>query len=123
MTKKSRPGGRHLPKDLNILHEDENILVVSKRSGLLTMGTERDKTRTAYAMLTDYVRKGCAKSSKRIFIVHRLDRDTSGILVFAKNVEAKARLQGRSGGNREEISRCCPRQVREKRGDNQHLSG
>lgn len=94
MTKKPRPVSRHFPKDFSILHEDEDILVVVKPSGLLTMGTERDKTRTAYAMLTDYVRKGCAKSSKRIFIVHRLDRDTSGILVFAKTVQAKARLQG-----------------------------
>jgi tRNA pseudouridine32 synthase/23S rRNA pseudouridine746 synthase/23S rRNA pseudouridine1911/1915/1917 synthase len=95
MDKKARPGSRHLPKDLSILYEDGDILVVSKPSGLLTMGTETDKTRTAYAMLTDYVRKGCAKSSKRIFIVHRLDRDTSGVLVFAKTVQAKARLQAR----------------------------
>lgn len=85
---------RHFPKDFSILHEDRDILVVNKPAGLLTMGTEKDKIRTAYAMLTDYVRKGCAKSSKRIFIVHRLDRDTSGLLVFAKTVEAKKRLQG-----------------------------
>jgi len=86
---------RHLPKDFRIVHEDADILVVVKPSGLLTMGTERDKTHTAYAILTDYVRKGYSKSSKRIFIVHRLDRDTSGLLVFAKTVEAKKRLQGR----------------------------
>jgi len=59
------------------------------------MGTERDKSRTLYAMLTAYVRKGYSKSSKRIFIVHRLDRDTSGIVIFAKSMEAKLRLQGR----------------------------
>jgi tRNA pseudouridine32 synthase/23S rRNA pseudouridine746 synthase/23S rRNA pseudouridine1911/1915/1917 synthase len=91
---KGRPGNRHLPKDLSILHEDEDILVVVKPAGLLTMGTERDKVHTAYALLTDYVRKGCARSSKRIFIVHRLDRDTSGVLVFAKTPAAKTRLQG-----------------------------
>lgn len=68
--------------------------MVVKPAGLLTMGTERDKTHTAYALLTDYVRKGIAKSSKRIFIVHRLDRDTSGVLVFAKTPQAKTRLQG-----------------------------
>lgn len=95
MSKTGRPGSRHFPKDFSILHEDGDILVVVKPSGLLTMGTERDKTHTAYAMLTDYVRKGCAKSSKRIFIVHRLDRDTSGVLVFAKTVQAKTRLQAR----------------------------
>ncbi|MCX5665517.1 MAG: RNA pseudouridine synthase, partial [Candidatus Omnitrophica bacterium] len=47
----------------------------------------------AYHILTDYVRKGCAKSPKRIFIVHRLDRDTSGIVIFAKTEAAKNRLQ------------------------------
>ena len=57
------------------------------------MGTDSDKTRTAYFFLTDYVRKGYSKSRNRIFIVHRLDRETSGILIFAKNVEAKFRLQ------------------------------
>jgi RluA family pseudouridine synthase len=93
MIKSHRPVSRHLPKDFSILYEDADIIVVVKPSGLLTMGTERDKTRTAYAMLTDYVRKGYSKSSKRIFIVHRLDRDTSGLLVFAKTVEAKMRLQ------------------------------
>ena len=58
------------------------------------MGTDRDKSRTLYAILTDYVRKGYSRSAKRIFIVHRLDRDTSGILVFAKSMEAKLQLQG-----------------------------
>jgi len=69
--------------------------VVDKPAGLLTMGTDRDKTRTAYFFLTDYVRKGYRKSRNRIFIVHRLDRETSGIVIFAKNVETKFRLQDR----------------------------
>lgn len=76
-----------------ILYEDRDILVVDKPAGLLTMGTDRDKTRTAYFFLTDYVRKGYSKSRNRIFIVHRLDRETSGVVIFAKNVEAKFRLQ------------------------------
>ncbi len=91
----SRPGSRHLPKDVGILYEDSDILVAVKPPGLLTMGTERDKSRTLYAMLTAYVRKGYSRSPKRIFIVHRLDRDTSGIVIFAKSIEAKLRLQGR----------------------------
>ena len=57
------------------------------------MGTDSDKTRTAYFYLTDYVRKGYSKSRNRIFIVHRLDRETSGVVIFAKNIEAKIRLQ------------------------------
>jgi tRNA pseudouridine32 synthase/23S rRNA pseudouridine746 synthase/23S rRNA pseudouridine1911/1915/1917 synthase len=76
-----------------MLHEDRDILVVDKPAGLLTMGTDSDKTRTAYFILTDYVRKGYSKSRNRIFIVHRLDRETSGILIFAKNIEAKLCLQ------------------------------
>jgi RluA family pseudouridine synthase len=91
----SRPGNRHFPKGVSILYEDDDILLAVKPPGLLTMGTERDKSRTLYAMLTAYVRKGYSKSSKRIFIVHRLDRDTSGIVIFAKSMEAKLRLQGR----------------------------
>jgi RluA family pseudouridine synthase len=78
---------------LLILYEDRDVLVVDKPAGLLTMGTDSDKTRTAYHFLTDYVRKGYSKSRNRIFIVHRLDRETSGIVIFAKNAEAKVRLQ------------------------------
>ncbi len=87
------PSGKHLPGGLAILHEDRDIIVVDKPAGLLTISTEREKSRTAYFILTDYVRKGVAKSRNRIFIVHRLDRETSGILIFAKNEEAKFRLQ------------------------------
>ena len=93
MHKRSGPGTKFLPRGLVILHEDKDILVVDKPAGLLTMGTESDKTRTAYFVLTDYVRKSYSKSRNRIFIVHRLDRETSGILIFAKSVEAKLRLQ------------------------------
>ena len=78
-----------------ILHEDRDLLVVDKPAGLLTMGTDSDKTRTAI-FLTDYVRKGYSKSRNRIFIVHRLDRGTSRIVIFAKNVETKFRLQDQS---------------------------
>ena len=59
----------------------------------MTIGTQRNKRRTAYFILTDYVRKGSARSQNRLFIVHRLDRETSGVLVFAKSEEAKLRLQ------------------------------
>jgi 23S rRNA pseudouridine1911/1915/1917 synthase len=91
---RSGPGARFLPRGLAVLFEDRDILVVDKPPGLLTMATDSEKTRTAYFILTDYVRKGYSKSRNRIFIVHRLDRDASGILVFAKSMEAKLRLQG-----------------------------
>jgi len=93
MPKSRSSGKRHQPCGLGILYEDRDILVVDKAPGLLTMGTEKEKTRTAYYRLTDYVRKGNAKSRARVFIVHSLDRDVSGILVFAKTFAAKTRLQ------------------------------
>src|SRR6266850_706295 len=79
MHKHSHPSSKFLPRGLVMLHEDRDILVVDKPAGLLTMGTDSDKTRTAYFILTDYVRKGYSKSRNRIFIVHRLDRETSAI--------------------------------------------
>jgi len=78
---------------MEILHEDRDIIVVNKAAGLLTMGTGRDGGRTAHAALMDYVQKGNYKSRERVYIVHRLDRDTSGALVFARSEEAKAKLQ------------------------------
>jgi len=82
-----------LPRGLEIIYEDEDILVADKPAGLLTIGTDNNKTGTAYFALTDYVRKGNPRSRNRIFIVHRLDQLTSGVLVFAKNEQAKFRLQ------------------------------
>jgi len=93
MRKQPGPWNNRIPGGLAILHEDRDIIVVDKPEGLLTISTEREKSRTAYFILTDYVRKGVAKSRNRIFIVHRLDRETSGVLIFAKNEEAKFRLQ------------------------------
>jgi 23S rRNA-/tRNA-specific pseudouridylate synthase len=94
MRKHTGPRGKLLPGGLAIIHEDRDIIVVDKPAGLLTISTDREKSRTAYFILTDYVRKGVVKSRNRIFIMHRLDRETSGIFIFAKNEEAKFRLQG-----------------------------
>jgi tRNA pseudouridine32 synthase/23S rRNA pseudouridine746 synthase/23S rRNA pseudouridine1911/1915/1917 synthase len=91
----SRPGARHLPPNLRIIHEDRDIIVVDKPAGMLTMASDTEKARTAYYALTDYVRKGNSKSRNRVFIVHRLDRETSGIVIFAKTEAAKRTLQER----------------------------
>jgi len=88
-----RPPKRYQPRGLSILYEDHDILIVDKMSGLLTVGNEKVRENTAYYLLNNYVRKGNQKSRNRIFIVHRLDRDTSGIIVFAKNGDAKRYLQ------------------------------
>ncbi len=66
---------------------------MDKVNGLLTVSNEKVRENTAYYLLNTYVRKGNQKSRNRVFIVHRLDRDTSGIIVFAKNENAKRYLQ------------------------------
>ncbi|MGI9266981.1 MAG: pseudouridine synthase, partial [Akkermansiaceae bacterium] len=91
--KKKRGKRKHQPMGLDIIHEDRDIIVVNKTAGLLTIGTGRDGGRTAHAALDDYVKKGNYKSHERIFIVHRLDRDTSGVIVFARTEKAKLTLQ------------------------------
>jgi len=80
-------------KGIEIVYEDRDIIVIYKPPGLLTMASETEREKTAYHILTDYVRKGYVKSHNRIFIVHRLDRDTSGLVIFAKTEKAKFSLQ------------------------------
>lgn len=87
------PPKKHHPRGLIIIYEDHDIVVVNKINGLLTMGTESERENTAYSLLTDYVKKGNARSKSRVFIVHRLDRETSGVLVFAKHERGKRYLQ------------------------------
>lgn len=88
-----RPSKKHEPKGLTILYEDQDILVINKSNGLLTVSTEREKYKTAHFLLNEYVKKGNSRSRNRVFIVHRLDRETSGLLVFAKYEQAKRYLQ------------------------------
>ena len=76
---------------LSVIYEDEYIIAINKPAGLLTIANERERERTAYHILTDYVRE--KNENARIFVVHRLDRDTSGVLVVAKSEEAKLALQ------------------------------
>lgn len=92
-TRTPAPKPKHQPKGVTLLYEDADIIVVDKPCGLLTIGTDRDKSRTVHSTLNDYVRKGNPKSRNRVYIVHRLDRDTSGILLFAKSEQAKQFLQ------------------------------
>lgn len=88
-----RPSKKHEPTGLTILFEDHDIIVVDKVPGLLTVSTYREKEKTAFYLLNDYVKKGNYKSKSAVFIVHRLDRETSGILVFAKSERVKRFLQ------------------------------
>jgi len=61
MRRNTRPSGKLLPGGLAIIHEDRDLIVVDKPPGLLTISTDKEKSRTAYFILTDYVRKGVAK--------------------------------------------------------------
>ncbi len=79
------------PTALTILHEDEDIIVIHKEAGLLSIAGGKETELTAHRQLNDYVRKLDPKG--RIYVVHRLDRDTSGVMVFAKNEKAKLTLQ------------------------------
>lgn len=88
-----RPPKRYQPKGLAILYEDRDLLVVDKVSGLLTMRSDKVRENSATYLLNDYVRKGNPKARHRVFVVHRLDKDTSGVLVFAKSEGAKRFLQ------------------------------
>lgn len=76
---------------LKILYEDKTLIVISKPSGLLTIGTNKESNNTLYRKVSEYVKK--QHKSNKIFIVHRLDKDTSGIIVFAKTEPVKRILQ------------------------------
>ncbi len=79
---------------MQIVYEDDDIIVAHKGYGLLSMGTGREQhtqEETAYSILREYVK--WQNPRNKIFIVHRLDRDTSGLMLFAKTVEAKESLQ------------------------------
>lgn len=78
-------------KKIVILYEDKDLIAVSKPAKLLTISTDKEKTHTLYQEVSAYVKKQHPKN--KVFIVHRLDRDTSGIVVFAKNEKMKQILQ------------------------------
>ena len=87
-----RPQGSKAAKaPFPILYEDRRVLVIDKPAGLLSMASDLEKVRTAYRMATDYVRRTDPRG--RVFIVHRLDRDTSGVLLFAKDEGTKRAYQ------------------------------
>lgn len=76
---------------LNIVYEDQELIIINKPSGLLTIATDKEKRKTAYAILSNYVKM--EDPEKKIFIIHRLDRETSGLLMFAKNETIKRKIQ------------------------------
>lgn len=78
-------------RGLTILYEDAYLIVINKQAGLLSMATNKEKDRTAYSILSDYIKKENPKN--RLFIIHRLDRETSGVMVFAKSEKVQRLMQ------------------------------
>ncbi len=78
-------------KKLDIIYEDKEILVVNKPSGLLTVSTLKEKEKTLFHEVANYIKKSNPKA--KVFIVNRLDKDTSGIVLFAKNQNIKYMYQ------------------------------
>ena len=79
-------------RGLKILYEDRDVVVVDKNPGVLSCSTRDHDEFTAENVLSDYLRKGDSKSRNQAYLVHRLDRETSGIMVFAKSAEMQRRL-------------------------------
>jgi len=86
---------KHAPnmtlRNLNLLYEDEHLLVIEKSAGLLSVATAKETEETAFSILKRYVKKSHHRAE--LHIVHRLDRDTSGIMMFAKTKEIQQKLQ------------------------------
>lgn len=76
---------------VKVVFEDKHILVVSKPNNLLSIATDKEKEKTLYKMVMDYLKE--INKNNRVFVVHRLDKDTSGLVIFAKSEEVKKILQ------------------------------
>ena len=81
----------HKKSDLDIIYEDEYFLVINKPAGLLSISTTKEKEKTAYHLVREFIKN--RKKSDKIFVLHRLDKDTSGVLVFVKDNTLKNLLQ------------------------------
>ncbi len=80
-----------LPDRIAVVFEDEHIIVVDKPAGLLTMATDTERSKTVYSLVRAYLNG--KRPPEKVFIVHRLDREASGLLVLAKTVASKEKLQ------------------------------
>lgn len=78
-------------RGLDILYEDSDLIVIDKQAGLLSIASDKEKHDTAYFFLMEHVRK--ADPRNRVFVVHRLDRDTSGVMLYAKSEKVQQALQ------------------------------
>ena len=87
----TRPFVTCSPPRIRLVYEDDDIIVVHKGSGILSVGTDNRSDGTAYSIVRNYLKN--KDPHLKLFIIHRLDRDTSGLMMFAKNIEAKEAMQ------------------------------
>ena len=87
----ARHTGGLMARNMRLVYEDEHLIVIDKNAGLLSMASDNEKYLTAYNILSTYIKS--LKPSNRIFIVHRLDRDTSGLMMFARSEKVQSLLQ------------------------------
>lgn len=78
-------------KNIDIIYEDKELVVVNKPYGLLSVSTLKEKEKTMYHLVSEYVKKNNPKN--KIYVVHRLDKDTSGILIFSKSEKLRDAMQ------------------------------
>ncbi|QJW90778.1 RluA family pseudouridine synthase [Spirosoma taeanense] len=78
-------------RGLTLLYEDAYLIIINKQAGLLSMATDKERDRTAYSILSDYTKKENPRN--KIFIIHRLDRETSGVMMFAKSEKVQRLMQ------------------------------
>ena len=78
-------------KEIKILYEDEDIIVINKPCGLLSIATSKEKEYTLYHFISTHLKE--RNKNNKVFIIHRLDKDTSGIVIFAKNQKVKNMFQ------------------------------
>ena len=88
-----KPIRKKARKDLPIIYEDSDIIAINKPFGLLSVASDKEKSSTAYRMVMDYVQ--AKDKHNRIYVVHRLDKETSGVLIFAKNEKLKEEFQNK----------------------------
>lgn len=93
--KKGRGGRPDRLRGIRLLHEDADLIVFEKPAGLLAQALHDPRIPSVEAVLSDYVRKGQWKSSRRVYLVHRLDRETSGVMLVAKTPDVQAYFRER----------------------------
>lgn len=90
-TKKIITSSKFEGEKLDIIYEDRDLIAIDKPAGLLSISNSKEKDETAFRLVSDYIKRDNKRA--KLFVVHRLDQGTSGVLLFAKNLKLKEKLQ------------------------------